>query len=154
MTTDLALPGAISETALDLPADLTFAEWQATGQTLGRISRACQWWLGDWLNYGERAYGEKYTEAIEVTGYELGTLKNFAWVAAHVETSRRRDVLSYSHHQEVAQFNPPNQDRWLTAAEANGWSAGKLRIEIRKTGEVPAERECCPTCKRPLPKRN
>lgn len=151
MGNDLTLPGAVSETALDLPGGLSFDEWQETGETLGRIGRACQWWIGDWLNYGERAYGEKYTQAMDATGLDYETLRGYAWVAGRVETVRRRTVLSFSHHKEIAQFNPSDQDRWLTSAEANGWSKGQLRTEIKKTREVPAERECCPTCGRPLP---
>lgn len=34
-------------------------------------------------------------------------------VASRLETSRRRDVLSFSHHQEVAALPPEEQDRWL-----------------------------------------
>lgn len=149
MTTDLVLPGSVTETALELPGGLSFEDWEQTGETLGRIGRACQWWIGDWLNYGERAYGEKYTEAIEVTGYELGTLKNLAWVAARVERSRRRDVLSWSHHQEIAALGPADQERWLTSAEANGWSKGQLRKQIN--AEPAEERECCPNCGRLMP---
>ncbi len=149
MTTDLALPGAISETGLDLPADLNFEEWQRTGETLGRIGRACQWWIGDWLNYGERAYGEKYSQAMEATGLDYETVRNYAWVADHVETVRRRTVLSWSHHQEVAALAPPDQERWLTSAEANGWSKAQLRRQIKGTSQEDAE--CCPTCGRSLP---
>ena len=33
-------------------------------------------WIGDWLNYGERKWGEKYKEALEKTGYDYQTLRN------------------------------------------------------------------------------
>jgi len=33
------------------------------------------------------------------------------------ETSRRRDVLSFSHHREVALLSPADADRWLDWAE-------------------------------------
>jgi hypothetical protein len=76
---------------------------------LGEIGRACQWWIGDWLNYGERAYGEKYAQGMAATGYELQTLTNMAWVAARVEISRRREILSWSHHAEVAALESDEQ---------------------------------------------
>lgn len=147
---DLVLPGSISETALNLPAGLSFAEWEQAGEKLGRIGRACQWWIGDWLNYGERAYGEKYAQAIEVTGYEEKTLRNLAWVASHVEMSRRRDILSWRHHAEVAALSPPDQEGNLEQAEAEGWSVAELRKQIK--GEVPDDAERCPTCGHRLPK--
>jgi hypothetical protein len=39
------------------------------------------------------------------------------WVAGKIETSRRRDVLSFSHHKLAAAMEPPVQDRWLDRAE-------------------------------------
>lgn len=60
--------------------------------------------------------GEKYAQAIDVTGYEYGTLQNFGWVAGRIETSRRRDVLSWSHHAEVAALEPSEQDCLIRGA--------------------------------------
>lgn len=145
----LVLPGSVSETALDLPADLTFEKWQQTGEALGRVARACQWWIGDWLNYGKRAYGEKYAQAMDATGYDYSTVSDWAWVSKAVEPSVRTEGLSWSHHKQIAALNPPDQDRWLTAAEANGWSKAQLRKQIK--GTVSTEAECCPTCGRKLP---
>lgn len=129
------IPGAISEVGLELPDGLSVEEWSKAGRRLSQIDRAVQWWIGDWLNYGERTYGDKYADAVEITGYSEKTLRNFAYVARAVEMSRRRDDLSWSHHAEVASFGGAEQDRWLMAAEANGWSKGKLRTEIRDQGK-------------------
>lgn len=128
----LVLPGSVSETALDLPPDLDFDAWQDAGRMLGRIGRACQWWIGDWLNYGERAYGEKYSQALEVTGLEYGTVANCAYVASRVEISRRRENLSWSHHYEIAAQDPDDQDEWLDRAAADGLTHKELRRAVRR----------------------
>src|SRR5215472_3499027 len=39
--------------------------------------------------------------------------ERYATVARAFETSRRRDVLSFSHHREVALLTPEDADRWL-----------------------------------------
>lgn len=127
----LALPGVVTETALTLPEGLDLDDWTAAGAMLGRIGRACQWWIGDWLNYGERRYGETYAQGIEATGYEYQTVAQMAWVAGKVELSRRRESLSWSHHVEVAALDPAEQDRWLDRAEAEGWARNELRREIK-----------------------
>src|SRR5262245_25847386 len=83
-------------------ADATFEEWRQLGLWLRHCEGALHFWIGDWLNLGERRWGEKYTEAIEQTGFEYGTVRNAKYVAGRIEVSRRRDSLSWSHHYEVA----------------------------------------------------
>lgn len=61
------------------------------------------WWWGDWLNYGEAAYAQKYTKALDTMDYSYGTLRNAKFVSGRLELSRRRDNLSWSHHLEVPQ---------------------------------------------------
>jgi len=157
MSTDLTLPGAISQTALDLPKGLSFEEWEETGKTLGKIGRACQWWIGDWLNYGEREYGETYAQAMDETGLEYGTVANYAYVAKAVEPSRRRESLSFSHHSEVASMEPEEQEAWLERARYDEWPVAKLRAKIKKEragAEGGDEPERCPTCGQTIRKKD
>lgn len=80
----------------------TFAEWAAYGQTLWDMRSAIQWAIADWIQYGEHTYGEKYVQALEQTHVSYQTLRNYVWTATRFPVSRRRDNLSFSHHQEVA----------------------------------------------------
>src|SRR5258705_4874231 len=88
--------------------ELTFDEYLDAGRKLFQLNRVSQWWIGDWCNYGEARYGEKYEQAVRDTGYDRGTLRNIASVAGRIEPSRRRDNLSFKHHVEVAAL-PPHQ---------------------------------------------
>jgi hypothetical protein len=135
----LTLPGIVSETAWAPPSDLRFEEWEQVGVTLGRIGRARRWWIGDWVNHGERAYGEKYTLAIDATGYEYQTVANCAYVAKAIEPSRRREGLSWSHHAEVAALEPSEQEAWLDRAQAEGLTRNGLRKAIRAPSELPED---------------
>lgn len=75
---------------------------------------AVQWWLGDWVNYGEATYGETYSQALEATEYEEKTLRNYAYVARNIQMSRRRDNLTFSVHSEIVGLpTAKEQDRWL-----------------------------------------
>jgi hypothetical protein len=111
-------------------AGLTFNEWLAAGRQISRISTASAWWVGDWLVYGERAYGSRYRAALELTPYDYKTLRNYAWVARRFEVSRRRDALSFQHHAEVAAMQEPEQDLWLNRAEKQHWSRNELRRQL------------------------
>lgn len=135
-SSELALRG-VSETALELPADLSFEEWEQAGRNLGRIDSARQWWIGDWLNFGERKWGEGYSQGMEATGVPEGTLSVYASIARNVLT--RFKELSWKHHYEVAKLEPEAQEVWLIWADQENWSVRDLRREIRKmyAGEPP-----------------
>jgi hypothetical protein len=60
---------------------------------------------------------QDYAQAMDATGFSYSTVRNDAYVAEHVKVSRRRDTLSWSHHGEVAQLEPEEQDHWLAQAE-------------------------------------
>lgn len=46
-------------------------------------------------------------------------------MAERFELSRRRDNLSFGHHQEVAADPPEVADAWLDQAEAEGLALGE-----------------------------
>ncbi len=147
---ELAIRG-VSETALTLPPDLNRDGWLEYGEALGRMGRALQWWVGDWLNYGtEAGYidRDRYDEAVALFPHlSRKTLQQCAWVVR--KSSTRVEDLSFKHHEAVASLGPADQKRWLSSALSNGWSVGALRRELQ--GANSNERECCPTCGRPLP---
>ena len=129
---DLAFPSCeISPVGLAIPENLTFEKWQQIGETLRKIEGSRLWWFGDWCNFGERKYGEKYTQALEAGDYERGTLRNAAWVASKVGISHRCDNLSWSHHREVADLDPNDQGRWLDRAGKENLPSRELRALIR-----------------------
>ena len=133
----LALPGRLTHTSLELPGDLPYEQWEKVGIKLRAIHGAVQWWIGDWLRYGEHAYGEMYSQALEATGKEYQTLNQAVWVAGAVEISRRRENLSWSHHVEVAGLSPGDQDRFLNEATEKSWTRAELRSAVQKA-KMPA----------------
>jgi hypothetical protein len=113
-------------------ARLTLDEWQGYGSRLGTVSKSTNWWLGDWVRFGQRHYDQRYREAAQVTGYDEQTLMNFAYVAGQYDVSRRRETLSWSHHAELAPLDPPTQELWLDHATLRGLSIRQLRAAVRQ----------------------
>jgi DNA methylase len=109
--------------------DPTFDEWLACGEFIKNADTSVHFWIGDWLNYGETKWGEKYEEAIKETGLNYQTLANDKWVAANVQFSRRRENLSFGHHAEVAPYTPQEQDILLERAETLGLSIKQFRLK-------------------------
>src|SRR3954447_13776454 len=80
---------------LDIDPGTSFSEWALVGERLGTICSASAWALGDWLLFGERRFANRYRSAIDATGLDYKTLRNYAWVARSIELSRRRESLSF-----------------------------------------------------------
>lgn len=114
--------------------DLGQGEWLAAGRRLGAIGRCSQWWIGDWIRYGSARWGEKYVEAAKVTGYDVASLRNMAWVAAQFDLSLRSDKLTWSHHVLLAPLGPDEQRRWIGRAIEARLSVADLRLELRARG--------------------
>jgi hypothetical protein len=110
--------GTFTEVSWEPPAEgLDYDEWAALLRSTARMGRSWQLWIGDQLNYGEHAYGEKYTQAASETGLDEATLMNCASVAGRVQRESRRGNLSFTHHRAVAALPPTKQKELLALAE-------------------------------------
>jgi hypothetical protein len=123
--------GALAKIAWVPQRDLQHPEWLAAGRRLGAIGRCSQWWIGDWIRYGTAKWGEKYAEAARVTGYDVASLRNMAWVASRFDLSLRSDKLTWSHHVLLAPLEPDRQRHWLERATEERLSVADLRLELR-----------------------
>lgn len=131
------VPFKSTRTSLALPKDLTFAEWKSVGREIEKAAEGCMWWLGDWWAFGDAAYGERAAAVLEDNfGWAFQTCINAGNVARKFKTNRRRLVLPYKHHAEVAALPEPEQERLLDQAEENGWSAAELRSKVKQLKQV------------------
>jgi hypothetical protein len=120
---------------------LSFEDWAGVGKSLAKASRSLQWWIGDWLNYGVKEYGDRRALAVDhatMFGLQAETLRGCMHVAEKVVA--RATSLSWSHHREVCGLSPKEQKHWLKQAEVNAWSVSELRQALRQEGrEVVSE---------------
>lgn len=128
--------GAASATSLDLPESLPYDTYEALGIALSTARERVTWWIAEWIQFGEAVYGDKYAQAVEVTGLTVGTCMNYVSVANRVPRERRRPELKFGHHQEVASLGPDEQDRWLEAAVQGGWKRDELRAQLRPVKSI------------------
>ncbi len=119
------------ETGLQMAEGTTFDEWLAMGETLKRMDRAVQWWIGDWLNIGESNYGEMYAQAVDETGAAYQTLANYKWVAAAIEFSRRRESVKFGVHAEIASLPESKHAEYLDRSEAENWTVREARRQVK-----------------------
>ena len=139
----------LTRTGLVFSDELSFDECENVLKVFRGFNDASMWALGDLLRHSELAHGEKYTQLLEETEYEEGTLKNAQWVANAIDIDRRHEKLSFSHHKVVAPCKPAQQDKWLERAEEGNWSVKKLKDMVNPPDRK-EDLECvCPRCKQP-----
>lgn len=114
-------------TGLLISPEMNFEDWMGLGGKLRTMHGAIHFWIGDWLIFGERKYGEMYSQAISETEYNYKTLANDKWVASRIGFSRRRENLSFDHHATVAEFEPEDQELLLNQAEEKKLTSSKFR---------------------------
>ena len=140
--------------------------WAEYGRRLGRLGTGANWWIGDWVRYGATHHGERSKLAAKITGYDVQTLMNLAYVASRFHPSDRRPDVSWSHHAELAPLERAQQQSWLSRVIADRLSQKDLRRELRAAGcrtaadenhQLTASvdvRPRCPACGRPLHQEN
>jgi hypothetical protein len=127
----LAFPGTVSRTGMELEPGLSKQEWMDTGRRLALLERANRWWIGDYLKYGEREYGETYTEALELFELPYDTLVHYKMVASAFELWTRIHNLEWSHHRVLVPLDLDARQHWLRLAEENRWSVRELKARIK-----------------------
>ena len=118
----ISLPGRLTPVSWQLPNDLSYEDWLHYGKMLAQMQGAIQWALGDWWVHGEHKYGKRVKALRDGAfgTYAIQTLKNFGWVAKHVETSRRRDVLTFGTTKPSPLCPLPNKNIGWNGLPVNG----------------------------------
>ena len=128
----------LTPTGLSIDGNPSFEEFDQLGKYLRRVHTGYQWWWGDWLLYGEGAYGERFSQALEATDWEESTLRQYAWVAKNVEQSNRLDGVAFGHYANgIASLEPAEQLVWAERIKAEGLTQSQFISRLRsETKEV------------------
>lgn len=112
--------------------NLSYDEWENVGRTLMQIKDSINWWIGDWLNEGEYAFGETYAQAIEITGWDISRLQSTKWVSSRVPITNRFTELSWSHHHFAAKYEPDEQYALLQSAIEDELSTREFKQRLKE----------------------
>jgi len=137
-----ALPGEVTDVGYTPAQTLTYEQWEFGFDFLRSVNRSVMWYLGDMINYGEKKWGDKYTQAMDASNYDYDTCYRAAYVASKFPQDRRRADLSWNHHRALVDLGPERQDVLLEHASDEGLSVQglkDLRKDLEKKFNVPAE---------------
>jgi hypothetical protein len=128
----------LTETSAEFAEDMTRQQWDdfgalkfAEARRLSDELLTVQWQIADWLIFGERKWGETYTQAVEVTHLAKQTLANMAHVASQIPPNERWEGLSFAHHSAVASLNKKDRHDMLAMAKRNELVATELWDEVK-----------------------
>lgn len=90
--------------------------------------------IADALNFGEKAYGKEYQEAIKETRIALGlaekTVKNAISVYRKVDSSRRREGVSLKHYSVISPMKPEQQAAFIERTVSEKMSVSELKEAV------------------------
>lgn len=125
--------------SLILNDNITVQEWKELGGQLKKIEGCVQFWIGDWARFGEKkgftgrnVSSETYDNLEKITGINRQTLSDYKWTSDKLDSSLRKEELSFNHHKEVAKLKPEKQKAFLERAVDEKLSVRELRTEIKK----------------------
>ena len=109
----------------------TKENWEQALSITFRMESGLQWIIGDLVAFGETVgYGD--TESVaQLFGKRTQTLYNYGSICrTFPEISRRREILSFGHHDAVAGIkNEKKREQLLDQAIEENWSVARLRQE-------------------------
>lgn len=125
----------MTPTGLMIPENTSKEDLEFVAGVIHQFEGSLQWMIGDIVAFSEDLEHGDIDRLAKLFEKSAGTLYNWGSVCrAFRQTSRRREVLSFKHHTEVASLQ--DADFWLEQAIQNKWSATKLRKEIGKANGV------------------
>lgn len=135
-TLDLAFPGSLTATALDLDASITRDQYEELGALLGSIHEAVRFAIGDYLRKGTEMFGDDAYQLSEALRISHESKLQYVRVSEAIEPERRRAELTWSHHRLVAALSVEAQDDWLSRAVEHDWSNADLYAHINSDREL------------------
>lgn len=132
------------------PVEYEYESWVKDGELIFNLDQATPWLIGDWLNFGEARYGEKYSQALpHDANYSYNTLVVMGMVARAFPPHRRRPLrengfqISWSHYRIITPLAEGEQEQWLNRVEEEGWSRDQLanayRLALKSGQQTPGD---------------
>jgi hypothetical protein len=127
---------AYNNAGVTFNGEFTFEEWKAGYDFHTALRNRSRWIIGDFLVAGQR-FGERYTQAIEITGRTYSDLTTLASVCERFsDHNRRRHELAFDYHSAVAYLPYQEADRLLDECIKLHWDRETLRDKVATLNEL------------------
>src|SRR5258706_13845470 len=86
----------VTQVGLRIPLDISYDNWETAGRRLASVATSSSWCLGDWVNYGQHRYADRYRRANDMAALDHQTIRNYAWVGRRGGILRARRPFGLS----------------------------------------------------------
>lgn len=124
------------EMGMVLKPGLSWKSAEIVADTLTRMDKTIAWWVGDFLNYAEKEYEDKYLQFVP-DGNKADTWRQYKWVSERIPIDYRRPELSWSHHRVVAKLELVHVAKYLEIAVNQKLSKSELEHRIKELDPPP-----------------
>ena len=114
--------------ALNLPPDLAYPDWVATGRSLATRKVQTEWMIADWLTFGRTNFAEQIELELGTLGMDNRDVKRIEKTAQAFPPALRDPTLSFDHHAHVADLPQQEALPLLKQAKSERWTARKTRV--------------------------
>lgn len=114
-------------------------DWLRVGTLLQGIDVGYQWWVGDWLAFGEDKFADKVAQGVSMTGRAENTLRQWAWTANRFAPEERKYEVPFGVYHAMARVKntaPEVATRLLANAETKHLPVSLVRSQIKEWQEA------------------
>lgn len=128
LATDIGQTDEVSWTGSE---NMDFEQYQAIGKTFQQIQRSLAYWVGDWLNFGEKKFGDIAAQAVDDTDKSIETLLKWKAVAFRVPRQLRLIAPTWTHAFYVAYVPEEQRGPLLQMALNVGLTSRELKDVVK-----------------------
>jgi len=115
-----------------------FDTWMTATQQMEKLSSCSTKWLAMLIVWGQGRFGEKYTQAMEVSSKGYSTLANAVHTVTTIEEDEWNDDLNFEHFQALSHVQGKEERvAWRDKAIQNDWSVQELKNELKRASGKP-----------------
>lgn len=128
-------PFTFTEQGMEVEGEPDFETWLACAEQMGKVARLSAKWWALLLAYGEQRWGEKYAQAVDVSGLSYQTLANAVYTVRKIPPEKWNDSLTFEHYRILATYCEDDRDidEWANKAAEQALSCSELRRLLQET---------------------
>jgi hypothetical protein len=131
-------PLTLADGYLAIAASATIEELEGPAEKLFLMQKNAPWWIGDFMLFGERRFGDDIWQAVPPWASE-SMIGRYIAHSTKFKPTNRVPAASWTLHSMCTKYDPMLRKAMLNHAVANGLSAEDFREYLKERDNAPKE---------------